>query len=106
VAPTRRRAEIAFDASKVKTKAQWVRAGELVFNAPTSFNAESFSAENLHDPGILSPNRVWRHAKAAAACPRSMGGAAKVVELLGSMGCSTCREFSRSGAVVPRRARQ
>src|SRR5580700_1459378 len=29
--------EVAFDASKLKTRQDWVRAGEIVFNAPASY---------------------------------------------------------------------
>ena len=31
--------EIAFDASRLKTREDWIKAGELVFNAPVFFNA-------------------------------------------------------------------
>jgi hypothetical protein len=31
--------EIAFDASKLKTEEDWIKAGELVFNAPVFFNS-------------------------------------------------------------------
>src|SRR5262249_48141513 len=30
--------EAAFDASKLKTEADWIRAGEIVFEAPTSYD--------------------------------------------------------------------
>lgn len=33
----KREPESAFDASKLKTEADWIRAGELVFDAPIEF---------------------------------------------------------------------
>ena len=47
-----REPEVEFDASKLKIREQWIGAGELVFNAPTSFNPVFFSAENVRDPGF------------------------------------------------------
>ncbi|HEY3841438.1 MAG TPA: hypothetical protein VGL72_32930, partial [Bryobacteraceae bacterium] len=44
-----REPEVAFDASRL-TGSDWIRAGEIVFNAPTSYNAVFFSAANLRDP--------------------------------------------------------
>lgn len=41
--------EIAFDASKLKTKEDWIKAGEIVFNAPLFFNALN-TPENVRDP--------------------------------------------------------
>src|SRR6185312_3705932 len=44
---------VAFDASKISTPEQWVAAGELVFNAPTSFNPVFFTPQNLKDPEFI-----------------------------------------------------
>jgi hypothetical protein len=41
--------EPAFDASKLKSEADWIKAGELVFEAPTSYNA-IVTAANVSDP--------------------------------------------------------
>src|ERR1700682_1763571 len=46
--------EVAFDPSALKTEAQWVSAGEIVFNAPTSFHPVFFSEQDLRDPGYFS----------------------------------------------------
>ncbi|PYT31565.1 MAG: hypothetical protein DMG57_04790 [Acidobacteria bacterium] len=40
----RQEPEIAFDGSKLKTREDWINAGELVFNAPTSYAPVFFSA--------------------------------------------------------------
>src|SRR5438876_11407318 len=37
---------VAFDPSNLKSKEDWVKAGEIVFNAPTSHNPVFFGAEN------------------------------------------------------------
>src|SRR5215467_1675562 len=39
--------EIAWDASKLKTRNDWTRAGELVFDAPTGFGSLLFTANRL-----------------------------------------------------------
>src|SRR5262249_33661049 len=39
--------EIAWDASKLKTRHDWTRAGELVFDAPTGFGSLLFTANRL-----------------------------------------------------------
>src|SRR5689334_16583096 len=41
--------EQAFDTSKLKSEADWIKAGELVFEAPTSYNA-IVTAANVIDP--------------------------------------------------------
>ena len=45
--------EIAFDLSKLRTREDWVKAGEVVFNAPTSYGPVFFSAVNLRDPSFF-----------------------------------------------------
>src|SRR5579872_29452 len=45
----RQEPEIAFDAARLKTQADWVTAGELVFNAPTTFAPLFFTAAELRD---------------------------------------------------------
>ncbi len=48
-----REPEIAFDASKLKTREDWIAAGDLVFNAPTSFGPVFFSAADVQDPRMF-----------------------------------------------------
>ena len=42
--------EIVFDPSKLKSDSDWIKAGELVFDAPIGFGA-TFKISQLHDPG-------------------------------------------------------
>jgi hypothetical protein len=39
--------EVAWDAAKLKTRNDWIRAGELVFDAPTGFGSLLFTANRL-----------------------------------------------------------
>ncbi|HKA01333.1 MAG TPA: hypothetical protein VKE70_32690 [Candidatus Solibacter sp.] len=55
--------EIAFDASRLKAEADWLRAGEIVFDAPVSFDtAGHFAApirrEAVRDPGWYSQTGI------------------------------------------------
>ncbi len=45
----RQEPEIAFDPSKLKTENDWLRAGELVFDAPIGFGA-TFKLSQVRDP--------------------------------------------------------
>lgn len=96
-----REPEIAFDASSVKTKREWVRAGELVFNAPTSFNAVFFSSENLRNPEFF--RRIGMPIARDGTIPFARWAVRRkgIVEL-GSMGCNTCHtRVLADGVVVP-----
>src|SRR5678815_491886 len=42
--------QIAFDPAAIKTQDDWVKAGELVFNAPISFQPVFFGASDVRDP--------------------------------------------------------
>ncbi len=43
--------QIAFDSSKLKTKEDWIKAGELVFDAPIGFDTRLFiTKEDVRDP--------------------------------------------------------
>jgi hypothetical protein len=81
--------EVAFDASSLKTEDDWIKAGELVFNAPASFGPVFFSAAGVRDPSFYTDTGT----------PVSSGGvfpfARWVIRRqgeveLGSMGCGTC----------------
>ena len=98
---TSREPGIAFDASKVKTRAQWVSAGELVFNAPTSFNAVFFSAGNLQDPEFFRRTGMPVASDGTVPFARWVVRRKGVVEL-GSMGCNTCHtRVLADGEIVP-----
>lgn len=84
-----REPEIAFDAAKLTTPQQWIDAGEVVFNAATSFNPVFFSAENLRDPDFVRQNEMPVAKDGVIPFARWVIRRKGVVEL-GSMGCNTC----------------
>jgi hypothetical protein len=45
--------EVAFDSSRLKSPADWIAAGEIVFNAPTSLHPVFFTAQDLRDPNFF-----------------------------------------------------
>ena len=45
--------EIVFDAVKLRSREDWIRAGEAVFDAPTAYN-EPWKMADVADPGWLS----------------------------------------------------
>ena len=49
--------EITFDASKLQTEADWIKAGELVFDAAVEFDTSILSLE-VRDPAWYSVNHV------------------------------------------------
>jgi hypothetical protein len=49
--------EVAFDPTRLKTEQDWVRAGELVFEAPTLYDGE-LTLENVADPNWYTHTRV------------------------------------------------
>jgi hypothetical protein len=52
-----REPEIAFDPAKLKTKADWIRAGELVFEAPLAYDVLA-KLDKLRDPEWYRSNGV------------------------------------------------
>jgi hypothetical protein len=42
--------EVAFDSKKLRTKEDWIRAGELVFEAPVAYNSAFVTPEMASDP--------------------------------------------------------
>jgi hypothetical protein len=80
---------VAFDASKIRSEADWIAAGEIVFNAPTSLNPVFFTPQNLRDPEYI------RKAGVPVAKDGTIPFASWVIRKkgtveLGSMGCVTC----------------
>jgi mono/diheme cytochrome c family protein len=92
---------VAFDASKITTPEQWIAAGEVVFNAPTSFNPVFFTPQNLQDPEFI------RKAGMPVAKDGTIPFASWVIRTrgkveLGSMGCATCHtRVLQDGTVIP-----
>ena len=46
--------QVAFEASNLKTRDDWIAAGARVFNTPTSYNPVFFGATELRDPGFYA----------------------------------------------------
>ncbi len=96
-----REPEVAFDPSKLKTPEQWIAAGELVFNAPTSFNPVFFSARNLRDPEFYKKMGMPVARDGSVPFARWVIRHKGTVEL-GSMGCNNCHtQVLEDGTVVP-----
>jgi hypothetical protein len=96
-----RQPEIAFDSSQPKSREQWIEAGELVFNAPTSFNPVFFTAENLRDPAFYKIAGMPVAKDGTVPFARWVIRKTGKVEL-GSMGCNTCHtRVMVDGTVVP-----
>src|SRR5258706_5312144 len=92
---------IAFDPSTLKTREDWVKAGEMVFNAPTSHNPVFFSAENLRDPSFYKTAGMPVAKDGTIPFARWIIRKKGTVEL-GSMGCNTCHtRVLDDGTVVP-----
>ena len=49
--------EIVFDASKLRSEEDWIRAGELVFDAPIGFGA-TFRLSQVRDPNWYQRNQI------------------------------------------------
>ena len=91
---------VAFDASKNKTQADWIAAGEIVFNAPTSFIPVFFTAQNLQDPEYIRKAGVPVAKDGIIPFARWVIRKKGTVEL-GSMGCVTCHTRVMSdGSVI------
>jgi hypothetical protein len=96
-----REPEIAFDAATLKTPAQWVAAGETVFNSPTSLSPMFFSAEDLLNPDFYSHSGMPVARDGTVPFARWVIRRKGVVQL-GSMGCATCHtRVLADGTVVP-----
>ncbi len=93
--------EIAFDPSKLKTREDWVKAGELVFNAPTSYNPVFFSAADVRDPSFYDQTGMPVAKDGTIPFARWVIRRKGEVEL-GSMGCNTCHtRVMTDGTAIP-----
>lgn len=93
--------QAAFDPSGLKTEADWIRAGESVFNSPVSFGPVFFGAAEIRNP------LFHEETKMPVAKDGTIPFARWVVRRkgepeLGSMGCNTCHtRVMPDGTVVP-----
>lgn len=93
--------ENAFEPAKLKTPADWIAAGERVFNAPVSFGPVFFSAANVRDPAFFKEMGMPVAKDGTIPFARWVIRQKGKVEL-GSMGCNTCHtRVLADGTVVP-----
>ena len=81
--------QVAFDASRLKTREDWVNAGTLVFNAPTSYGPVFFGAAEVRDPAFYQRSGMPVAKDGTIPFARWVIRRKGEVEL-GSMGCNTC----------------
>jgi hypothetical protein len=93
--------QVAFDASKLKSREDWLQAGEIVFNAAVSFGPVFFSAADVRDPGFYAKTGMPVSRDGTIPFARWVIRRKGEVEL-GSMGCNTCHtRVMPDGTVVP-----
>jgi len=93
--------QVAFDESKLRTRREWIAAGELVFNAPLTYSPVFFSAAEVLDPAFFGKDGMPVARDGTVPFARWVVRRKGVVEL-GSMGCNTCHtRVLPDGAVVP-----
>jgi hypothetical protein len=93
--------EVAFDSSRLSTADQWISAGEIVFNAPTSFHPVFFTAQDLRDPEFYKRTGLPVASDGSIPFARWVVRRKGSVEL-GSMGCNTCHtRVLGDGSIVP-----
>src|SRR6266576_1651704 len=96
-----REPEIAFNPAGLKTRADFIAAGEIVFNAPTIYTPLFFSAADLRDRSF------YKKAGMPIATDGTVPFATWVIRRkgeveLGSMGCNTCHtRVMPDGSILP-----
>ena len=81
--------EIAFRREQLETREDWIEAGKLVFDAPTSFGPVFFGAEQVRDAEFV--DRTGMPVAADGTIPFASWVIREKGKVeLGSMGCSTC----------------
>src|SRR5579864_4512378 len=93
--------EIAFVADRLKTRADFIPAGEIVFNAPTTFGPLFFTATDVRDRAFYEKTGMPVAKDGIVPFARWVIRRKGQVEL-GSMGCNTCHtRVLPDGTVVP-----
>ena len=92
---------IGFDASRLRTREDWIKAGELVFQAPISFGPVFFSADDVRNREFYQ--KAGMPVASGGTIPFARWVIRKKGEVeLGSMGCNTCHtRVMPDGAAVP-----
>ncbi len=94
-------AVIDYAAANFHTREDWVRAGELVFNAPISYSPVFFGANDVSDPAFLKESRMPVAKDGIIPFARWVIRRKGEIEL-GTMGCNTCHtRVMPDGTVVP-----
>lgn len=93
--------QVAFDSSDFNSHDDWVEAGKLVFEAPTSFGPVFFGADQLRDPKFYEMTGMPVAADGTVPFASWVIREKGKVEM-GSMGCNTCHtRVLDDGSVVP-----
>jgi len=93
--------QVAFDTSKLKSREDWLEAGEIVFNAAVSLGPVFFSAADVRDPGFYAKTGMPVSRDGTIPFARWVIRRKGEVEL-GSMGCNTCHtRVMPDGTIVP-----
>ncbi len=92
---------IDFAAANFATHEDWIRAGELVFNAPISYGPVFFGAADVRDPAFLKKSGMPVAKDGTIPFARWVIRRKGEIEL-GTMGCNTCHtRVLPDGTVVP-----
>jgi len=90
-----------FDPSGLKSEADWIRAGEVIFNSPLSFGPVFFGAAEVRNPAFYEQTGMPVAKDGTIPFARWVVRKKGEVEL-GSMGCNTCHtRVMADGTVVP-----
>src|ERR1041384_2975066 len=81
--------EIVFDASKLKSEADWTKAGEMVFDAPIEFDSDDMLYTEVRDMDWFVKNKVRGTSKGVMANMRWVVREKGKVEL-GILACAHC----------------
>ena len=93
--------QIAFDATSLKSPQDWIKAGEVVFNAAISYGPVFFSAQDVRNPEFFEKTGMPVAKDGTIPFARWVIRRKGQVEL-GSMGCNTCHtRVMPDGTVVP-----
>lgn len=93
--------QLAVDFKQLKTRDEWIKAGELVFQAPKSYGPVFFSAADVRDPQFYQQSGMPVGKDGVVPFARWVVRKKGEVEL-GSMGCNTCHtRVLPDGRIVP-----
>jgi hypothetical protein len=92
---------ISFDRANFSSRQDWIRAGELVFNAPLSYGPVFFGADDVRNAAFFEKSGMPVASDGTIPFARWVIRRKGQIEL-GSMGCNTCHvRVLPDGSVVP-----